>query len=296
MLWIPKDYITESGLFDSSYEHLIPPVVPIYPKKEMNLGKGLLAKYYNETLQERIFDALNKTYVGFTRAVDEMYIFTPKCGEKANMKLEYFLAEYKNDSEANVFTMGEKCIKEKTNNEEAKAKAEEMPKYKVNNVELEYKVVDLYTNERCEQGIRLHNVLQRVKTIDDIDYALRYSKAKGIIPQEHYEAESKLLKEALNYDKVKWWFDKKNRVYNERSLLDDDGTITRPDRFITTPDGRTVVIDYKFGKKTPAKVKEYKEQVQGYMKVLRKVGMKNVEGYLWFPLEGNNDNAIEEVK
>ena len=302
-LWVSKEELMKSRLFVSIDESIIPPVVPVRPNSSKMIVNSPLSDCYNVKLRERIIDALNKTYVGFTRAVDEMYIFTPLIEEGKDMKLQSFLAQYRSGDDL-VFTIGEKGYnsekkkptpKSETTKKDTLKLPATMPLYKVDNIKLQYKVEDEYTNERREQGIRLHKVMKRVKVKEDVDFALSYYRAKGLIGEKHYESDSRIVKDALACERVQWWFDPRNRVYNERSLLDDDGTITRPDRFFVTPDGRTVVVDYKFGKKTAKNVKEFCEQVQGYMNVLRKVGMENVEGYLWFPLEGDSDEAIVKV-
>ena len=77
-LWVPKLEVLDSGLLSTFDEDIIPPVVPVNPKPKAGVKDSALGNYYGLKLQERRIDALNKTYVGFTRAVDEMYIFTPK--------------------------------------------------------------------------------------------------------------------------------------------------------------------------------------------------------------------------
>ena len=52
----------------------------------------------------------------------------------------------------------------------------------------------------------------------------------------------------------------------------------RPDRVIIGPDGRAVVIDFKFGRER----EEYMHQVQEYMDLLRKMGYQQVEGHIWY--------------
>lgn len=307
-LWVPKQEVLDSGLLSTFDEDIIPPVVPVNPKPKAGVKDSALGNYYGLKLQERRIDALNKTYVGFTRAVDEMYIFTPKEEYLKNANLESYLAEYREGEEL-IYTMGEKGQKV-SDGKEAKEETvpvpkqeeanelnlpDKMPKYKVDNIKLQYKVVDMFTNDQRQQGIRLHEVMKRVRVLADLDYALFNYKVRAMLDEEIYEEDCRVLKKAVECPQVQWWFDTRNRVYNERSLLDDDGTITRPDRFFVTPDGRTVVVDYKFGKKTPENVEKYKKQVRGYIDVLKKTGIDTVEGYLWFPLEEDSDEAIVKV-
>lgn len=162
-----------------------------------------------------------------------------------------------------------------------KIETEKMPLYKVENTKIEYTVPDLYNNEQRTRGTRLHKIFKKIRYKDDVDIALHYFSVKGVIPRNCYNDDRKTILEALEDERVQEWFDSRNRVYNERSVISGMGK-RRPDRFIVTPDGRTIVIDYKFGNihKT-----SYREQVQEYLDILTEIGLKNVEGYLWYPLE-----------
>ena len=155
---------------------------------------------------------------------------------------------------------------------------------------------DLVTNERQERGIRLHKVMNRIHSMKDVDKALLYFKVRGVIPAACFDEDCRTLKAALSLKDVQWWFDSRNRVYNERTLVDNTGKEIRPDRFFITPDGRTVVVDYKFGRMTKSTIKGHSEQVLGYIDALKLCGCENVEGYLWFPLEGEREGAITKVK
>jgi hypothetical protein len=49
-----------------------------------------------------------------------------------------------------------------------------------------------------------------------------------------------------------------------------------------------VVVDYKFGHESD----EHSTQVRLYMELLRKIGYKNVSGYLWYMY----NNEIKEIQ
>ena len=80
--------------------------------------------------------------------------------------------------------------------------------------------------------------------------------------------------------------DKKSaKIINERAILmkkkDAEGKISienkRPDRIVMVND-KVIIIDYKFGEEN----KKYKNQVKEYADLVKKMGYKNVEGYLWY--------------
>ena len=85
------------------------------------------------------------------------------------------------------------------------------------------------------------------------------------------------LRQKFADPQVKDWFSNRWRVYNERSIILPQEGEQRPDRVIT--DGKeTIVIDFKFGSPHPG----YHEQVDTYVKLLTRMGLPSVHGYLWY--------------
>ena len=80
---------------------------------------------------------------------------------------------------------------------------------------------------------------------------------------------------------VQSWFDGSYTLFNETSIIYRDGgklQTRRPDRVMIKPDGRAVIVDFKFGREK----EEYMHQVQEYMDLLRKMGYAQIEGYIWY--------------
>lgn len=72
-LWIKPSFPKDVSEID-----LVPPYIPIVAKTD--LLETPYAKYYLEYVDKGIVDNINKTYVAFTRAIDEMHIFA-FCGK-----------------------------------------------------------------------------------------------------------------------------------------------------------------------------------------------------------------------
>ena len=282
VLWIPKETAIESELFSGLNNEVIPPVIPLLPKTDMDLDNTGLKEFCAEKLQSRIIDGLNKTYVGFTRAIDELYIYSPEPPKtESPTKMPSLLQNLACD-ENGVYVSGEKGVYvEDKNKDKKEVGIVDMPLYKVENVKMEYVVPDLCDNEQRQRGTRLHNVFKRIRYKEDADTALLYFRTRGMIPRDDYDNDRKVVMDALADERVQSWFSKGNKVYNERSMVQAFKK-SRPDRFISTPDGRTIVIDYKFGE---AHLRKYHTQVKKYMDILDEIGFKNIEGYLWYPLE-----------
>jgi hypothetical protein len=63
----------------------------------------------------------------------------------------------------------------------------------------------------------------------------------------------------------------------EASIILTSGNIRRPDRVITR-DGKTSVIDFKFGEDN----EHYTEQLVLYRSLLQDMGYSNTEAFIWY--------------
>jgi len=134
------------------------------------------------------------------------------------------------------------------------------------------------------RGLDLHVVLAGARTLDAIPASLRRYAARTGLDEAtcaDYEAELRSAVEAAAAD-VRQWFDPACRVFPERAIYDaDSGETFRPDRIVLTPDGRCVVVDYKF---TSAPRPSHTSQVRGYARLLRRLGYSDVEAAIWYPV------------
>lgn len=145
----------------------------------------------------------------------------------------------------------------------------------------------------CSVGKRLHALMSRINYVSDCEQALNYCLRRGIITDvdtdEWNVNRLRQLCERLGTEApYSEWFACDNEILNERSILvratapetnEEKLVVVRPDRIIRRPDGRVVVVDYKFGKNVEDK---YVTQVSNYIKALLDAGESQVEGYLWY--------------
>ena len=131
-------------------------------------------------------------------------------------------------------------------------------------------------------GNVLHQLFSTILTEADIEPRLKELEQAGIIYNDDItsrELQNKISC-ALSNEKVKNWFSPRWKLFNECTILDYDketGDVYehRPDRVMT--DGKEmIVVDFKFGKPRD----EYHEQVQRYMRLLMRMGYKQVSGYI----------------
>lgn len=158
------------------------------------------------------------------------------------------------------------------------------------------------------EGNAMHRLLSMIRDSRDVDYAIAMASESNLFKGEEafwtLERAVALVSSIVDDPKAKSWFDPKNKVLNERTIIvpddrsaGDDKPATakyRPDRIVITPDRKAIVIDYKFGKDyRAATLDHYRKQVSDYMKLLKRAGYNDVEGYLWFFRD--KKNPIREV-
>lgn len=315
-LWFTRDEVVRSKALGEIDETLIPPLMPVKCSKELVYTE--INKPFNVQLMQTKSDCLNKTYVAFTRAVDELHIFTEDLMGKAETdsltkRLSFYLSDFCDNG--SMKTAGEltpdvsttvtpvtiECpdkgcsetyyevgeAGKKSYNDKASVKPpEHMPAYHVVNRHnlAKFKLPDvLYTPER-EKGILYHKILSMVRSTRDLDRVLRHCTVRYILPDDAAQRNSIIadIRAMLSQsEEAASWFAPGNRVYNERPILDGKNR-PRPDRVITTPDGRTIVIDYKFGEPHHT---SHSRQVKDYMTLLSQAGFNNVEGRIWYPFD-----------
>lgn len=142
-------------------------------------------------------------------------------------------------------------------------------------------------------GNVLHNIFSTIYTIDDIPIKLKELEQDGIVYNDDITTEKLLsqIEKSLSNIKVKEWFSKKWKVFNECSIIEYDSPTNelrtyRPDRVMSNGK-KFIVVDFKFGKER----KEYKFQVQKYMSLLKNMGHTDVEGYIWYVMK----DIVEDV-
>ena len=129
-------------------------------------------------------------------------------------------------------------------------------------------------------GNVMHQLFARIKTVKDVEPVLNDMQREGLVPEGDREALGDTIRQKLNDPKVRKWFTggEAISIFNERSIFSGEGSVLRPDRVIVDGD-RVTVIDFKFGEIEKG---SYLMQVRNYMDQIRRMGYKQVEGFLWY--------------
>ena len=257
--------------------------------------------FRNEYHQERFrihVDHLNLLYVAFTRARESLFAMAPfepdKFDKLRNISdlLGLLLTTTQDDSNmikqfnkvSLLWSMGEA---EQLLVTEKKFPATSYITQSVSNVQSRVGLrvrwhgkdfLDPDADRKINYGKFMHEILQYMSTMEDIDPALNKVLGEGKLDRTELESVRNEVMELLSHDPVKDWFSGKWKVFNERDILINDGHIRRPDRVMIMND-RVIVVDYKFG---TSRLREHQAQMTEYVEIIRKMGYKDVKGYICY--------------
>ena len=126
-------------------------------------------------------------------------------------------------------------------------------------------------------GKLVHEILSEIETNNDIEKACMKAFFDGKIDKTELEEIRQTIKNNLELEEAKNWFNGSFTILNERNLLSPE-KLLRPDRIMVSGN-RAIVVDYKTGEKNP---KKYNRQVEEYAQTLKNTGFEQVSGYLWY--------------
>ena len=127
-----------------------------------------------------------------------------------------------------------------------------------------------------EWGSLVHQILSKIKTIDDAERALRPYVNDGTIDEEQAAKLLETFRKVTEIHELKPAFEDDAIVKNEMDIHTYDGRIIRPDRYAETKNG-TILIDYKTGKAH----EEYYNQLRDYMSAIIQMNpMQQIRAFL----------------
>ncbi len=217
-----------------------------------------LQEIYNQHRIERAIDDLNKLYVAFTRAKEEMYVIGVK-------------NEYSDEPSKFLPTSGyepsvkPEVEKQKQSIEPAVPLYHSSVRVPVSNISSEK--LALYERRR---GDAIHDVLSQVEFADADVEMLISSSIKNVTgswmqPADEERIKSSIL-EFLHSPEIAPFFVhiEGRKIMNEQEFVNPEGRLFRMDRIIVDKDTVTV-LDFKTGDDKEG----YTDQVQGYINILQ---------------------------
>ena len=284
ILWVePKD-----DLFSMNGQIPLLPVV-----YSSNLKNTIFASDYKRELQDLYIDNLNLTYVAFTRAKHELYVFGPTSdyttakGNTANDRNNIggmLHSLLKQELTENIYQSGNKRIKESEQPQTPHIlvyddRTGHQPQLLLHSNAQDFFLAERpkETNSSANLGIIMHQLLCQIKHKDDESTAISRLLQEGVINAEQMGIIKTEMRRFWQLIDGKDWFDEHYEILNEQSIVLPNGMTRRPDRVLLDKE-KAIVIDYKFGYLQP---QEHKEQVKEYMCLIKDMGFE-VEGYLCY--------------
>lgn len=274
-------------------------VIPVDYSKAL-LNSRFAAAAYSEKLQSYI-DNINLAYVALTRAEQELYIFIPKGNRGGdNIGEQLFAASLtlpgavvlkeEEAEEATAVTFGIKSVG--TTKRKSMGSVIPLANFKIGKPLS--KIKQSYTTSLAEgcgnlkKGLLMHRLFSLVKTLDEMDSAIDTLVEEGLMMESERQTILAEVELKTRNPMVKCWFDAKYEVVNEGDIIlpGEEYRVRRPDRVMKS-EQETVVVDFKFGE---IKEEKHRFQVYGYINTLKKMGYRNVRGYLWY---FDHDDVVE---
>ena len=256
------------------------------------------ASYQIETIQS-VTDNVNLLYVAFTRAEEELYVFTSAAESKEfNSTGKLLLSVIQTNSTwsgkyaaENMLALGDlQQKKERVSTKKKTAEPFEPRNYPALNwhdkIRLSLKsdelveMLDNTVKRAINYGVLVHRVMSSIQKVTDIDRVVEKFHSDGIITEEE---KLKLLNEIQLLFEVKEigaFFSDDYKVMNEHEIILPDGESLRPDR-VLIKGNQAIVIDFKTGKELAS----HQKQINNYADALTKMQFTSVEKYLIYIAE-----------
>lgn len=290
-------------------------------------GKELLYSYFSEDILDEFqncsLDVLNVMYVATTRPKTELYINallqepSVKKESAQTQKIEKINLPYLTrqilmsadgvgtyDEEQNLYEYGKEpyirpleSSKLQTEEQLFEIKPYPVASFSENEerMTLHFHKSDRFTDnyEAINKGIMMHSLFERIETLSDVDDAINALVESGAIVPEQESALRNFVSSIFENETVATWFSGKYTSLNEMEIFDvRKNKVCRPDRILFNPDDNSIiVIDYKFGEKTPVLHKKYERQVAEYMNIIKGMGYRSIKGYILYA----KDLSISEI-
>ncbi|MBF8295534.1 MAG: UvrD/REP helicase protein [Bacteroidetes bacterium] len=217
-----------------------------------------LSGLYREKTLRQTVDDLNKLYVAFTRAEEEMYVISVQA-KRSKTPSEYLPESgYGPEMKPAVQRVAPKP-------EISVELSHDLPRTPIRQVEYAGIAV-----AEARRGEFVHAVLEAIEYVGpDIEARLAKAGERALV-RIPFETDPMQLRDVLlsviALSELRPYFLKSEGrdILNEQEFVGGDGALVRMDRVVVDP-GAVTVIDYKTGEEKP----DYTEQVLKYMKILR---------------------------
>ena len=242
------------------------------------------ALIYNQKKQEELLDDINVLYVAMTRAEEQLYVISgmqtkaKTTGEYPNNMATFFIKflEDKGFDESKLeyeFGKAEKLSVTKETKDETETIPQLSATLNPKNIKIAQRESLMWNTKQqkaIEYGNILHEILSFVKTKDDIDLALTKAIENGLIISSQKEEVQKTIQQIVNHQDLELFFSNEHKILNEKTIIQKEGSIVKPDRMVLNSNNEIYLLDYKTGSHQT----KYQLQLENYQKAIEKMGFK----------------------
>ena len=252
------------------------------------------ANNYEQESFEIALEELNTLYVGFTRAIERLYVFVDN--KKLKKSFQHLIKSVltsdafslSNHFDGTVFELGNPAHAHPKESDSVQDMY--LTDYPTINPDLKLapaKETDFWKQLNTEKannirsGIRLHSIMAQLKTFElsaldgILESIIQLMVLKGEFSEKDASGFKKKIKALFStLPDLHQWFSPGWDVINEHKIL-ANGTAYIPDRVIVK-EGKAVILDFKRGAKSDG----HKNQIKNYADLLTQMGYKVEEKYL----------------
>lgn len=263
--------------------------VPALPTAYVDLSAKNTTLFEEERRKEIMLsdvDELNVLYVAFTRAKEQLFVFSPdptdvKTRRDHDRRYPTLLHRF---VEEKGFDGGDMQFRHPAGaGRRARRPQDEVERLtfadwtsRVAIASPSEKAISPLVESRMRFGTLAHDLLAGVLHADDVEGAIARFAAANSVEAEEMERLAALVRRVVADETTRRFFDPRYKVKNECDIVDGDRR-GRPDRVVFTPD-ETWVVDFKTGTHLPG----YEKQVADYCRAMRNMGFPAVSGWLLY--------------
>jgi ATP-dependent exoDNAse (exonuclease V) beta subunit len=255
-------------------------------KSSAVISYGEAAEFvYNQKKQEELLDDINVLYVALTRAEEQLYIIS-SMQQKAKTSGEYpknmatffikFLEINENFNESQLeYTYGnsERLSKTKETNREAETIPKLLTTLNPKNIKIAQRESMMWNTKQqkaIEYGTIIHEILSYINTKEDIDLALTKAIENGLIVADQKDSVYNTIQDIVTHEALELFFLKKCKTLNEKSIIQKDGNVVKPDRMVLANNNEIYLLDYKTG----SHQEKHTQQLNNYQNAIENMGYK----------------------
>ena len=253
------------------------------------------SEIYLQKKQEDLLDNINVLYVALTRAEEQLHIISGmnigKDGKLPNNMSSLFIKFLEinsNFDEAKMeYEFGDS--KKLSVSKEMENVTEIVPKLSstlnpknIKIAQRESVMWNTHQQKAIEYGNILHEILSFIKTKDDIELAITKAIESGLIITSQKEEVEKTISEIVNHLDLELFFSKEHQILNEKTIIQKEGNIVKPDRMVVNNNHEIYLLDYKTG----LHQQKYQAQLENYQNAIEKMGFKVIKKSLVYIGDG----------